>query len=246
MRNIVVAFVMTAIIVAGGCRSGTSRLASGTPNPAFEGEPPVDAYKFTGEAGVHGGTMVLSEPDDPKTFNIILASDNATADVLWFNVFRCPVDYRIGDNPPAYDPGLCTKWETSPDATLWTFYLRKGVRWSDGDPFDANDIVFTYNVILDKNVPTAARDVFVEGRDENGAPIYPDLEKLDDYTVRFKLHSPNGSFLDAIYNLWLIPQHKWEEPWRTGKFSQTMNLSDDPGSVVGLGPYRVKEYVTGQ
>jgi peptide/nickel transport system substrate-binding protein len=246
MRNLIVAVVMTAMIVAAGCKGGGPVGASGTPNPPFQGEPPQDAYVYPGETGVYGGTMVLSVPDDPKTFNIIRVTDNATADVLWFHVFRCPVDYRNGGDPPDFDPGLCTKWEVSPDAKVWTFHLRRGVRWSDGEPFNADDIVFTYDVIRDKNVDTASRDVFIEGKEENGAPIYPELEKIDDYTVRFKLHSPNGSFLDSIYNLWLIPRHKWEQPWRTGRFADAMQLNDDPSNVVSLGPFRVKEYVSGQ
>lgn len=246
MRNIIVAVVMTALMVAAGCKGSAPGVASGTPNPPFQGDPPQDAYRYTGETGVYGGTLVTSVPDDPKTFNIILGSDNATADVLWFHVFRCPVDYRNGGNPPDFDPGLCTKWEASPDARTWTFYLRRGVRWSDGEPFNADDLVFSYNVILDKNVINPARDVFLEGKDENGEPMFPELEKLDDYTVRFKLHSPNGSFLDSIYNLWLIPKHKWEQPWRTGRFLSTMTLSEDPSNIVGLGPFRLKEFVSGQ
>jgi peptide/nickel transport system substrate-binding protein len=234
------------MILVAGCRNGASGGSTGIPNPTFQGDPPQDAYLYTGQTGRYGGTIVLSVPDDPKTFNILLASDSATADVLWYNVFRCPIDYRNGGNPPDFDPGLCTRWESSPDARVWTFYLRRGVRWSDGEPFNADDLVFTYNVMLDKGVATAARDVFVEGKDEQGAPIYPVLEKLDDYTVRFNLHSPNGSFLDSIYNLWLIPRHKWEQPWRAGRFGSTMALSDDPNTIVGLGPFRLKEYVSGQ
>jgi peptide/nickel transport system substrate-binding protein len=246
MKKLVVAVVMTAMIVVGGCKVGAPGGPSGTPNPPFQGELPQDVYKYTGETGVYGGTMVIALPDDLKTFNIIRGSDTATADVLWFNVFRCPVDYRNGGNPPDYDAGLCTKWEESPDGTVWTLHLRRGVRWSDGEPFDADDVMFTYNVILDKNVDTASRDIFIEGKDENGDPIFPELKRLDDYTVRFTLHHPNGSFLDAIYNLWLIPQHKWEQPWRTGRFADTMTLADDPSTIVGLGPFRVKEYVSGQ
>lgn len=246
MKKTVVAVVMTAMIAVAGCKVGAPGGASGVPNPPFEGDVPQDVYKYPGETGVYGGTLVGSVPDDPKTFNIILASDNATADVLWFNIFRCPVDYRNGGNPPDFDPGLCTKWESSPDARTWTFYLRRGVRWSDGEPFNADDVVFTYNVIVDKNVVNPAADVFLEGKDENGASIVPDLEKVDDYTVRFKLHSPNGSFLDVIYNLWLIPKHKWEAAWRSGTFSSSMTLSEDPSNIVGLGPFRLKEYVTGQ
>lgn len=246
MRNIVAAVVMTAMIVAAGCQGGDPTVTSGTPNPPFQGDPPQDAYKYAGEPGVYGGTIVLSEPDDPKTFNIILASDSATADVLWFNLFRCPVDYRNGDDPPDFDPGLCTKWEASPDAKTWTFYLRRGVRWSDGEPFNADDLIFTYNVTIDKNVLSPAREVFIEGKDQNGEAICPDIEKIDDYTVRFKLHNPNGSFLDSVYNLWLIPRHKWEQPWRAGSFASTMTLVEDPSNIVGLGPFRLKEYVSGQ
>src|SRR5438034_2556873 len=116
MRNFVVAVVMTAMIVATGCGGRAPSVASGTPNPPFEGDPPQDVYKYNGETGSYGGTLVLSVPDDPKTFNIILASDTASADVLWFNIFRCPIDYRNGGNPPDFDSGLCTKWEASPDA----------------------------------------------------------------------------------------------------------------------------------
>src|SRR5262245_24122261 len=246
MKNLVAAILSCALIAVSGCRGGAPRTASGTPNPPFEGEPPQDAYKYTGDTGVYGGSLVLSIPDEMQTFNIILASDTASADVLWFNVFRCPIDYRNGGDPPDFDPGLCTKWEASSDAKTWTFHLRRGVRWSDGEPFDADDVVFTYNVIVDKNVNTPAKEIFAEGNDESGAPIYPTIEKLDDFTVRFSLHQPNGSFLDAIYNLWLIPKHRWEQPWRTGRFMDTMKLNDDPSTVVGLGPFRIKEYVSGQ
>lgn len=246
MRHNVLAALVSAMIVVGGCTNGAPSGASGVPNPPFQGDPPQDAYRYTGETGVYGGTLVLPVPDDIKTFNIIRASDSATADVLWFYVFRCPVDYRNGGDPPGFDPGLCTKWDVSPDAKEWTFHLRKGVRWSDGEPYNADDVVFTYNVILDKNVDTPARDVFDEGKDENGSAMYPSIEKLDDYTVVFKLHRSNGSFLDAIYNLWLIPRHKWEQPWRAGRFADAMGLSEDPSAIVGLGPFRVKEYVSGQ
>ncbi|HEY3137602.1 MAG TPA: ABC transporter substrate-binding protein [Blastocatellia bacterium] len=246
MRNTVVAVLIAAMMVIAGCRGGGPRSVSGTPNPRFEGDPPQDPYKYTGETGIYGGTIVLSQPDDPKTFNVIRATDIVSAEVLWYNVFRCPVDYRNGGDPPDFDSGLCTKWEASPDAKTWTLYLRRGVMWSDGEPFTADDVTFTYAVILDKNIDTAARDIFIEGKDENGAPVYPEAEKLDDYTVRFKLHRPNGSFLEAIFNLWLIPKHKWEQPWRTGRFADTMKLSDDPSTIVGLGPFRIKEYVTGQ
>lgn len=250
MRNIVAAVVMTAMIVAAGCRGSAPSVASGTPNPPFQGEPPQEAYVYQGDTGSYGGTLVLELPNDIRTLNVIRATDNISTYVLWYHVTRCLIDFRNGANPPSYDAGLVTKWESSPDATQWTFNLRKGVRWSDGEPFTAADVQFTFDVIREeteqRRVDNAIRDVFIEGEDESGKPIYPELVKLDDHTVRFNLHKPNGSFLDAIFNLWLIPKHKWEQSFLDGTFREKMKVSDNPEDLVSLGPFRVTEYTTGQ
>jgi peptide/nickel transport system substrate-binding protein len=234
-------FLALTLVACGRANRGG---AAGVADPPFEGNPPEEAYLFEGEPGAHGGTMVLATPSDMKTFNVILASESSSADILWIHVFRCLVDYNNAEE--RFDPGLCTRWESSPDAKEWTFQIRRGVCWSDGHPFTADDVIFTYNVVLDESVDTAIRDVFVEGEDENGKPIYPEIEKLNDHAVRFRLHKPNVGFLDAIYNLWLIPRHKWESAWREGRFNQVMSISDNPADVVGLGPFRIKEYVSGQ
>ncbi|HWP44715.1 MAG TPA: ABC transporter substrate-binding protein, partial [Blastocatellia bacterium] len=184
--------------------------------------------------------------NDVGSLNVINATDDVTAGLLWYHIYRTPVDFLNGADPPDYDPGLCTRWESSPDAKQWTFYLRKGVRWSDGAPFTVEDVLFTYNVIRDERVENALRDVFIEGREENGDPIYPELVKLDDHTFQFNLHSPNGGFLDAVFNLYLIPKHKWEQAWREGTLNEKMKITDDPNDVVGLGPFRIVEYVSGQ
>ncbi|MFP5264871.1 MAG: ABC transporter substrate-binding protein [Blastocatellia bacterium] len=246
MKRIIVAMVMTAMIAATGCRGGVAGGPSGTPNPPFQGEPPQDPYIFQGEPGVYGGTMVVELVGDLRTLNIIRATDNMATQLLWYHVFRCAIDYQNGGDPPDFDPGLCTGWESSPDAKQWTFHLRRGVRWSDGEPFTADDVEFTYNVIKDENVDNAVRDTFSEGRNAEGARIYPELVKLDDHTVQFNLHHSNGSFLDSMFNLWLIPKHKWEAAWRAGNFNDTMKINDDPKEIVSLGPYRIVDYVTGQ
>jgi len=236
--------VIAALLAVSGCRFGGQSTSTGHPNPEFIGNPPQDAYKYTGEPGVYGGTLVIAIPDDIRTFNIVMASDTATADVLWLNVFRCPVDFR--NDTTTYDSGLCTKWDISADATQWTFHFRRGVLWSDGQPFTADDVIFTYDVLKDENVHGPSRDLFIESIGDDGKPIFPDLIKLDDYTVRFDLHRSNWNFLDAIYNLWLVAKHKLEPAFNAGKFGETMRLTDDPNEIVSLGPFRIKEYVSGQ
>jgi peptide/nickel transport system substrate-binding protein len=246
MRKFIATLVVALLVAVAACNGARERKQTGEPNPPFEGDPPQERYIYNGETGSYGGQMVLPLPDDPKTFNIVRATDTASADVLWVHLFRCLVDYRNGDDKPDFDNGLCTKWEVSPEARQWTFHLRKGVRWSDGQPFTADDVIFTYNVLLDPNVDNPSRSFFSEGRGEDGKEFYPSIEKIDDTTVRWNLNKPNGSFRDSIFNLFLIPKHKWEGAWRSGNFRDTMKTSDDPSSIVGLGPFRLKEYVTGQ
>ncbi|HLG16702.1 MAG TPA: ABC transporter substrate-binding protein [Blastocatellia bacterium] len=245
-KSIVAAIAAAVLVASAACKNGGAPGSSGVANPPFRGDPPQDAYVYQGEPGVYGGQLVLSLPSEMKTFNVIAAVESSSNDVLWYHVFRCLVDFRNGDNPPAYDSGVCTSYEKSADAKQWTFHLRRGVRWSDGEPFTADDVLFTYDVIRDKNVQTDIAAIFDEGKDANGETIYPELKKLDDYTVQFNLHEPKGGFLDMAFNLWLIPKHKWEASWRAGKFNEQMQVSSDPNEMVGLGPYRIKEYVAGQ
>lgn len=249
MKKSIFALFITLLIFAASCSSCTppgGPASSGTPNPPFEGTPPQDAYVFQGEPGVYGGQWVMAIPNEPKRFNVITAVETSSNLVLQYHIFRPLVDYRNGGANPDFEYGVCSKWEASPDAKEWTFYLRKGVRWSDGEPFNADDVIFSYDVIKDERVDTSLRDAFNEGKDASGKDMMPDLQKVDDYTVRFVLHQPSGAFLDAVINLFLVPKHKWEPAWRDGKFNEVMKVSDDPKDVVGLGPFRIKEFTSGQ
>src|ERR1044072_9564918 len=151
MKRIILIAVMIALVAISACKPGAQSVATGTPNPPFQGEPPEDAYVFQGEPGVYGGQIVLELKNDPRTFNILLASDENTAFLLQYHVNRWLIDYRNGADPPAFDSGLCKKWEVSTDGKQWTFYLRRGVRWAEDEPFTAADVLFTYDVMRDKN-----------------------------------------------------------------------------------------------
>jgi peptide/nickel transport system substrate-binding protein len=246
MRKAFICAALSALMALAACKPSGVGGPSGTPNPPFAGDPPQDAYVFQGEPGVYGGQLVLDLKNDPASFNIITISDENSAYLLYYHVFRWLIDFRNGGDPPDFDSGLCTKWESSPDLKQWTFYLRRGVRWSDGEPFNADDVMFSWDVIRDPKVDNAIRDVFKEGTDAAGKLIYPQLDRLDDYTVRFTLHGPNAMFLDQMVNYFPIPKHKWESAWREGRFSEVMKLTDNLDDIVSLGPFRLKEYTPGQ
>lgn len=89
-------------------------------------------------------------------------------------------------------PNLAESFEVSEDATVYTFRLREGVKWSDGQPFTADDIMFWYEaVILNEDLS----EIMTAGLET--APEF-EVEKIDDYTVRFTLPEPNGLFLEGL------------------------------------------------
>ena len=82
------------------------------------------------------------------------------------------------------EPALAKSWTVSKDGTQFTLKLRRGLRFSDGAPFDADDVLFSFKVYLDEQVHSPQRDLLII----SGKPIM--LEKLDAYTVRFTFPAP--------------------------------------------------------
>jgi len=90
-------------------------------------------------------------------------------------------------------PNIAKGYKVSDEAKTFTFYLRKGMKWSDGQPFTADDILFWYeDVLMNKELtPNVPKWLTTDGQ-----PVK--VEKVDDYTVRFKFTQPNGLFLQRL------------------------------------------------
>lgn len=95
-------------------------------------------------------------------------------------------------------PHLAKSWSSSPDQRVWTFTLRKGLRWSDGHPFTTDDILFSWEqemLYFKSDAPGGAGAEFGFMRH---AGKLGRVEKVDDLTVRFSFDDPNGVFLEKI------------------------------------------------
>jgi len=138
------------------------------------------------------------------------------------------------------EPALAKSWKISPDGLEYTLILRKGLRFSDGQPFDADDVLFTFQVCLDEKVHATQRDLLIVG----GKPIA--VRKVDAHTVVFRLEKTYGVGERLFDGLAILPRHLLEKPYQEGRLGQIGTLATVANQWAGLGPFRLKEYVAGQ
>jgi peptide/nickel transport system substrate-binding protein len=187
--------------------------------------------------GRTGGRLVVALRSEPKTLNPVLAADGPSRDII-----RCITGdlIHISGDSLKTEPALAKSWDVSRDGKQYTLHLRRGVRFSDGRPFSADDVIFSFQVYLDEKVHSPQRDLLVVG----DKPIT--VLKLDDDTVRFDLAKPYAAAERVFDGVAMLPRHLLEKTYRDGKFSEAWNLATPPSQFAGLGPFRLKEYVSGQ
>ena len=210
---------------------------TGSPEGGSVSFKKLDPESFSPTAGTEGGTLYFILNGDPKTLNPALAQETTSTAVIG-DLFSGLT--RLNLKTMEVKPDLALRWEVSEDGRVWTFYLRRDVRWSDGTPFTADDVVFTFNEIYyNDSIPTPTRDILtVKGKKIK-------VEKIDRYTVRFTLPEPFAPFLNAL-SAEILPKHKLEKFVREGTFNTAWNVNTDPSEIVGTGPWIIKEYVKGQ
>ncbi|HWG84957.1 MAG TPA: ABC transporter substrate-binding protein, partial [Deinococcales bacterium] len=139
--------------------------------------------------------------------------------------------YSTKDLSP--EPALATSWKAAPDGLSWTFNLRRGVTWHDGQAFDAQDVAFTFNdVVLNKKLGAQNANIF--------SPVTR-VEVVNPYQVRFVLNAPFSSLPYYLaYYAGMLPEHvlgKAENPLQVASFNKR--------NAIGTGAFRVAEFAPG-
>ena len=109
-----------------------------------------------------------------------------------------------------FEPDLAESWDISDDGTVYTFHLRKDVKWHDGEPFTADDVVFTLTSLAHPDYVggNEGRVMDIVGAAEVQAGTATEvsgLKKVDDYTVEITLKAPNAAFMANMYTA-ILPE----------------------------------------
>lgn len=172
--------------------------------------------------------LVEALPAEPAILNPILAGDLASYKVLYY-VFDSLVEYD--PSTLSKKPMLAESWTVSPDGLVYDFQLRKDVTWHDGKVFSADDVVFTFEALLDKRVDA--------GRMRSYFADLKGVEKTSESSVRFTFAKPYFKALAVIGQIKILPKHL---------YSNLDNFNSNPlnRKPVGTGPFKFSKWTTGR
>jgi peptide/nickel transport system substrate-binding protein len=120
----------------------TSACFAAAPAPEAA-QPGEELARMAEVSGRYGGHLTIGQRSEPKTLNPVTATDAVSREVIG----RLMGDLiEINRSSQQTEPALAKSWKISPDGRTFTLQLRKGIRFSDGQPFDADDVVFSFGV----------------------------------------------------------------------------------------------------
>jgi len=186
---------------------GSSKSSSGTP-----------------AAGKAGATIKAGITVPTAAINPLTVADQGGLDMLaQTGEYLC-----LSTQTLTLKPVLATSWSANSAADVWTFKIRQGVKFHDGTPLTADDVVYTYK--LQTNPKNAANALSAFG----GVLVPSGVVKVDDFTVEFHLEAPNGNFpyltSSDNYNMIILPNNFDPSKWQA--------------SFPGTGPFVYKSYTT--
>lgn len=213
MRKKVLAALLAAAVAGTTVMSGMTAFAAETEGTKAE-----------------GGNITIAETADPQNINPLYVVDQTSFDMM--QALYSPF-FEIVNGEMYYGNGLCESVTANDDASEFTLKLKDGLKWHDGQPITADDVVFTMQVLVDEkqNVPYSSY-----GYVNNKAV---EAEKVDDLTVKISLGSSSAGFLGGLSQVYCIPKHIYDGVENIGE----SDLNNEP---VGSGPFKFEEYKSGE
>lgn len=250
------------LLAACGGQTPAASTAASAPASAAASAPASAAASPS--AAPSGGTFIAAWVGPCCNGNDWITPMDPGGDAHWFDkIYSRLTTYKVLDpvkqaadfdaNSGVYGEltgDLAESWEISSDKLTWTFKLRPGVTWHDGEPFTANDVKFTIELCYNpKNSMKPCHYVTavdgVVGVDEYKAGTATEItgvKAVDDTTIAFTFKAPNSLFPSSISELFIMPEHKLKdippEGMKEAEYWKT--------SQIGTGPFKWDKWTAGQ
>lgn len=211
---LIIILILTLMLT--GCQTGLSLRQYEDTN---EYDQYQEDYDVLDKGPVAGGTLNLFTTA-PDSLNPILTKNTYTADFLSFiyeGLTRLDADQKAVAM-------LSDTWSVSPDGLIWTFHIRNGINWHDGEPFTAYDVEFTIQTLLNPGINSVYKPLL--------AGVVT-CAAVDSSTVRLVLDNPN-SFMPEMMTFPIIAKHQFDQ--------KDILSASEQFSPAGTGPYRFVSY----
>lgn len=249
-------------LVLGACSSTPAATTAPTAAPAATAAPATAAPATAAPAAGGGSVSFTRFAEAAPVFTTTQAQSNQY--MLYYLVFDTLVALDLSDKTlQTLKPRMAESWEISPDAKTFTFKLRKDIKWHDGKPFTADDVVWTATWTAENRsafigFPPAWFSVKDQGVIEKactdaggtdatkcgGTTEFAGVKKIDDYTVQFNLETPDVFFLRSMADApsVILPKHLL-----VGQTRDQITKNDFTNkNPVGTGPFKLKEIAPDQ
>ena len=205
------------------------------------------AFSVASTAMAAKKTLVYCSEGSPSIFNPQLAEDGSTYNNTRA-IYNRLVEFKIGET--VIEPALAEKWDVSKDGLTYTFTLRKGVKWHASKTFtptrefNADDVLFSFNRQRLKDHPfnkvNGGNYTYFDGMEMG--KIIKDIQKVDNYTVKFILQQPEAPFLpDLAMDFASILSAEYAEQMTKANTKEKIDFEP-----IGTGPFKFKSYVKDQ
>ncbi len=176
-------------------------------------------------------TFTVGMVGDIDSLNPFTGIESSAYEMYQLN-YETLTDYGQADF--STQPALAESWDASADGLTWTYHLRAGLKWSDGQPLTAKDVAYTLNRVRNGKYEQTNYGNYVSG--------LTSVVATDDSTVVMKVKKPTP-IMEHLY-VYILPEHIWKEV--DEKEVKSFPNNPGPDGIIGSGPFIVKERKTGQ
>jgi len=184
-----------------------------------------------------GGSLVATLRSEPRSFNPHAGRDFATSVVTGLLNSKL---MRVNRATQVLEPWLAERATCAGDGLTCVVTLRRGVQFSDGTPFTSADVLFSFQVAYDERTGSPWGDSVLVG----GKPLV--VTATDATTVTIKFPTAFGPGLRLLDALPILPKHKLEGALKAGTLRKEWGTATAPAALVGLGPFVLQEYKSGE